>query len=147
LIRYSISYANQGTSEATGIVIRETVPAYTTFDSSESTVGWVCSAGGSAGDSCAFNLPGPLGIGDVGVVLFAVRVDSALDGSVTTIPNECTIEDDGNNGQDIDDSDNRSRIEIAVTFGPDKTIPTLTEWGILLMLLSIGALGWFRLRS
>ena len=51
-VSYTLSYRNVGNQGATGIVITETVPAFTVFDAAASTTGWSCTPNASAGSVC-----------------------------------------------------------------------------------------------
>lgn len=41
---YTVNYANAGGGDATGVVIRQVLPAFTRFDEAASSTGWVCTA-------------------------------------------------------------------------------------------------------
>ena len=47
VVTYTLVYGNNGSQDATGVVITETLPANTTFDATDSTAGWVETAPGS----------------------------------------------------------------------------------------------------
>src|SRR5205085_8529989 len=49
---YTLTYANAGTLGATGVVLTETVPANSTFNSGASTAGWICVPNNNAGSTC-----------------------------------------------------------------------------------------------
>ena len=74
VVVYTLSYANVGNQGATGVVITETVPTYTTFDLAGSTAGWSCADNAAAGTGCTFTI-GNLAAGASSSVLFAVQVD------------------------------------------------------------------------
>lgn len=100
IIIYSLSYKNQGNQGATGVVLAETVPEHSTFDSSASSSGWSCS-----GASCQLEI-GALAAGAGDTVNFAVKVDNPLPAGVTQISNSASIADDGGNGSEPTPNDN-----------------------------------------
>jgi uncharacterized repeat protein (TIGR01451 family) len=90
---YTLTYSNQGVQDATGVVITDTVPTYTTFNAGASPPGWSCTA-----TTCTYavgTLPAATGVSDT--VAFAVTVDPAVPANVTEIANLAEIADDGNN--------------------------------------------------
>jgi len=91
---YNIQYGNAGDQDATGVVITETVPQYTTFVPGSSTAGWTCDAGGIALDTCRFTV-GDLGGATSTDILFAVQVDAFVPSGVIEIVNDVSITDDG----------------------------------------------------
>jgi uncharacterized repeat protein (TIGR01451 family) len=106
-ISYLLTYNNAG-GDATGVVITETVPANTTFNSAASTSGWVCEDG-NAGSSCTFNL-GEVANSDSGSVNFAATVDDPLPADVTEISNTAEIGDDGSGGVDSEPDNNTASV-------------------------------------
>src|SRR5690606_11073228 len=76
-LAYTIAYTNSGTGAATGVTLRETVPAHTTFNAGASSAGWTCANGGAAGAECTLNLD-TVGTGGTGTRIFAVQVANAL---------------------------------------------------------------------
>ena len=94
LLSYNLQYGNAGNQDATGVVITETVPDFTTFDAGASSAGWLCDAGGAAGDTCRFNV-GNLAGGTSADILFSVRVDAFVPSGVTELVNDVSITDDG----------------------------------------------------
>lgn len=108
-IRYTLTYRNSGSSAATGVVVTETVPTYTTFDALASTDGWSCAHGAAAGTLCTFSLPN-VNAGTSGTITFVVRVlDTLPPGSiVTAIDNLVRIADDGSAGADPTPGNNSS---------------------------------------
>lgn len=97
-IEYTIFYSNTGLGDATGVVIQETVPEYTTFDQSTSDNGWSCPNGSPAGTVCEYNV-GTVFAGARGTPLrFSVIVDEDVPSTVFVIRNEVVIDEDGNQG-------------------------------------------------
>jgi uncharacterized repeat protein (TIGR01451 family) len=111
-ISYVLTYYNDG-GDATGVIITETVPANTSFDSVASTAGWVCEPDGSAGSVCTFDV-GEVANGDGGMVIFAVTVDDPLPIEVTEIDNTAVIGDDGSGGMDSNPEDNTDSVQTAI---------------------------------
>lgn len=91
---YTITYANNGDQDASGVVITETVPANTTFNAGSSTAGWSC-AGTGAGSTCTFTVGDVAGGGANGTVNFAVDVSGSIAIGVTTLTNNVSIAEDG----------------------------------------------------
>jgi uncharacterized repeat protein (TIGR01451 family) len=55
-VSYTLTYANSGNISATGVVLTETVPANTTFNTGASTAGWVCLPNNNAGSTCTLTI-------------------------------------------------------------------------------------------
>ncbi len=119
VIVYQLGYQNIGNQDATGVVITETVPVYTTFDAAGSTAGWSCANGAPAATVCTFNV-GAVAAGDPAqVVLFAAAIDDPLTDGVELVNNSASIADDGNNGADADPSNNSDDESNTVVAVPD----------------------------
>lgn len=84
-LTYSISYGNSGTASATSVVIRDPLPAGTSFVSATN--------GGRLVDGKVFFDIGSVSVGTAGVVSFTVTVNSAPGETVEN--NNYTIEGDG----------------------------------------------------
>ena len=102
-IVYTLTYSNDGDQDATGVVITESVPANTSFNSAASDTGWTENPAGSG--TYEFNV-GNLPVGTVGTVTFAVTVDSIVPSGVSQIDNATVIADDGANGAETNLADN-----------------------------------------
>ena len=113
---YSIDYGNEGTIGATGVIIRETLPAGTTFSPLNSTPGWVETAPGTG--VYEFSV-GTLNPSATGFVQFAVTVDNPLAAGIEEIVNNVEIFDDGSNGADVDPSDNTATDTDTLDAAPD----------------------------
>jgi len=109
VLQYTLTYTNTGNQEATGVVITETVPAYTTFDAAASSPGWMCADGALAGTACTYTV-GSLPARASDTVVFAVRVVTPLPVYVRDTANTATITDDGSNGADTDPENNSASI-------------------------------------
>ncbi len=100
IVPYTISFYNAGDALATGIVITERVPAYTTFAATASTPGWSCRDRDPAGTVCVFRYRWPLNARTGDAVLFAIRVNASIPANVTLLYNTASIGDDGTHGPD-----------------------------------------------
>ena len=118
VIVYTLTYANTGNQDATGVVITEIVPANATFNAAASTAGWSCADGAPAGATCALTI-GNLAAGASGSATFAVRVNAAVPAGATQIANTASISDDGSNGADLDASDNTASDSAPLDAAPD----------------------------
>ena len=96
---YELTYSNIGNQTATGVVITETVPLNTRFQTSGRGNRWSCVNGDAAGTTCTLSI-GTLAVGASGMVTFAVRIDDPVPPNVMTIVNRAVIADDGVNGPD-----------------------------------------------
>ena len=108
IIVYTLLYKNQGNQEATGIVLTETVPDQSTFDSSASNSSWNCSD-----INCQLEI-GALAAGAEAMVKFAVKVANPLPAGVTQISNSAMIADDGSNGPEPTPNDNLATDQTTV---------------------------------
>ncbi len=107
---YTLTYANNGTQNASGVQLNETVPDNTTFDSANSSPGWSCADQAPAGTACVLTI-GALSAGDTGVATFGVTVDDPLPGGSVTLSNTVTITDDGSAGSEATPADNTATEE------------------------------------
>lgn len=98
-VTYTLSFNNVGNQDATGVVLTETVPANTNFNSGLSSAGWICIPDSSAGSVCTFPV-GALAGGISDEVLFVVDTTAIMPPGVTQIDNSGCIGDDGSNGND-----------------------------------------------
>jgi trimeric autotransporter adhesin len=106
-VNYTLTYANSNavnSQNATGVVITETVPTNTTFNSAGSSAGWSCANGSVGGTSCT-NTIGALNAAANGTKTFAVNVLATLP-AVSQLSNTATIADDAANGADLNGLNN-----------------------------------------
>ena len=101
LITYTLTYTNKGDQDATGVVITETVPANTSFNSG--SPGWQQVG---ATSQYTYNVVS-LSVGPSQAITFVVAVNNPLLGGVSAITNTVQIGDNGANGADQDLSDNQ----------------------------------------
>ena len=108
VLSYVIHYVNNGNQDATGVVITETVPAGTTFNSGASTAGWSCVA-----STCTHAAgTGTVAVAGSGDVTFAVTVVDPLPPTTyTQISNTATIADDGTHGADPTDDNSATDVD------------------------------------
>lgn len=100
---YTINFGNVGQQEATNVVITETVPDGSEFNSEDSAAGWVDQGDGTYTFDVA-SLPA----GDSGSIEFAVTVADTRDPNKEQLENVVTIADDGTNGADLNTANNRA---------------------------------------
>ena len=106
-LTYVITYSNPGHA-ATGVVITETVPTGTTFNSGSSSAGWSCAPDNNAGSTCT-NTIGSLAAGAGNATInFAVTVNTPAASHLTTISDTASIDDDHAYEADFDTSNNSS---------------------------------------
>lgn len=101
---YTLTYTNLGNQIATGVIVSETVPTYTTFDAAASSAGWSCPDGAPEGTACTYTLGQ---VADVpGALYFAIDLPAALPAGVVSVTNTAAITDDGASGPDTDPGNN-----------------------------------------
>jgi uncharacterized repeat protein (TIGR01451 family) len=127
---YTLTYANAGNRGASGVVLTETVPANTTFNSGASTAGWVCVPNNAAGSTCTLAVGGLVAGGGDQTATFAVTVGTPLPSGVVQISNTASITDDGANGTDPTPGNNTGSDTTPVTAAPDLSI-TKSDGGVL----------------
>jgi hypothetical protein len=111
-----LRYTNSGNQGATGVGLRDTVPANTSFNAAASSPGWSCPNGSPAGTICTLAV-GPLAANGNGARTFAVNVNDPLPAGVSQITNTATISDDGQNGPDPSPGNNAAVRTSQVTGG------------------------------
>jgi large repetitive protein len=121
-VAYTLTYANGGDQGAAGVVLTETVPANTTFNSGASTAGWSCSPNDNAGSTCTLAVGGLAGASGSQMATFAVTAVNPLPAGVTQISNTASIADDGANGTDPTPGNNSGSDTTPVTSAPDLSI-------------------------
>jgi len=113
---------NNGTQNATGVVVTETVPANTTFAASDpANTGWTCSGGGAAGSTCTYAY-GDMAVGDTADLTFVVTVNATVPWNTDNLSNTASITDDGDNGADPTPGDNSDTEPTPLDAGPDLRI-------------------------
>ncbi len=112
-LAYTLTYANAGNQDATGVVLTETVPVNTSFNAAASSSGWVCVPNAGAGSTCTFAI-GMLAGGTGDTVTFTVVLDEPVSTGDTEIVNTVVIHDDGSNGFDQNPDDNEASATIPI---------------------------------
>lgn len=139
---YTIEYANLGDQDATGVIIREVVPAGAVYAAEDSApTEWSCEDGAPAGTVCTVDI-GSLAAGASGSLAFAVRV--VEEPGISRLANVIEINDDHNNGPD---PDRRNNTDTEVTPFPAKSIPVMNASMLILLagaLLLLGTGGYRR---
>lgn len=82
-IIYTLNYMNAGQITLKNLILRLTIPVYTTFDSTQSSHDWLCN-GTTSGSVCEYQL-GSVQPGQAGTVLFAVTLDQSIVNATDTI--------------------------------------------------------------
>lgn len=98
LVTYTLTISNTGNITATGVVITDTLPAFTSFVSA--------SNGGTAVGGIVTWSVGALASGASTTRTLVLQVDNPLPGAVTGITNAASVGDDGTNGPDLHPADN-----------------------------------------
>ena len=109
VLTYVVHYQNDGNQQATNVVISETVPVGTTFNSAASSTWTGCSNGAAAGTACHINIASVAAhgsAGDSGDYNFAVSVIDPIASDRVTIDNTAAVVDDGTHG--VDPTDNNT---------------------------------------
>ncbi len=114
-ITYTLIVTNNGPLGATGVVITETVPTYTTFAAGASAIGWH-QVGGSA--EYTFSL-GYLAPDARATVTFGVAVTGCVPAGVETITNVVAVAADPTAVYDPDVDNNRATAVVTLNAAPD----------------------------
>ncbi|MHC4063753.1 MAG: SdrD B-like domain-containing protein [Planctomycetota bacterium] len=118
-LTYTIEVSNVGDQAASGVVLTETVPQFTTFDPAISTAGWACVPDFNAGSVCTLPISVPSCVIPGTTVTFTVVVDNPLPSGATEAFNEVTAADDGTNGPDQTPGDNTDTDTTALNTPPE----------------------------
>ncbi|HEY9075989.1 MAG TPA: sortase [Anaerolineaceae bacterium] len=122
-VTYTLTYANNGNQDGTGVFLTETVPLNTTFNAAASLPSvWSCADGSPAGTSCTLVVGGLAVSAGAKTATFAVSVAAAVPAGVIEITNTATIDDDHANGVDPNPANNISSDTTPLTAQPDLTI-------------------------
>ncbi|MHA3773190.1 Calx-beta domain-containing protein [Verrucomicrobiota bacterium sgz303538] len=119
-LAYGINVKNVGPSNATGVVITETLPAGTTFNAGASTAGWTETAPGSG--IFTLNLGTVAGNGSASPVTFAVNVANPAAAGLHEVVNTVTIVDDGTAGADLATGDNHAEDRNTLDAAPQLSL-------------------------
>jgi uncharacterized repeat protein (TIGR01451 family) len=120
-LTYTLSYANNGTAEATGVVLTEIVPLFTRFNAEASSEGWRCNSLHAVAGVNSALLPttcvlevGSLAPNATGTATFAVTVADRLPSTLRAIRNVARIRDDGSHGRDSNPHNNTAVNETPI---------------------------------
>jgi uncharacterized repeat protein (TIGR01451 family) len=127
-VAYTLTYANAGNRGATGVVLTETVPANTSFNSGASTAGWACAPNNNAGSICTLAIGSVPAGGGSQTATFAVTVVTPVTAGITQVSNTASIADDGTNGTDPTPANNSGSDTTPLTGGPDFSL-TVSDGG------------------
>ncbi len=116
---YTLTLANAGNQGATGVVLSETVPLYTTFNAGASSPGWSCAPDNNAGSTCTLAVGALTGGGASVSRRFAVTVVPSLPAGVTVTTNTATVSDDGTNSVDPTPGNNTASDTTPLVAAPD----------------------------
>jgi uncharacterized repeat protein (TIGR01451 family) len=120
-VSYTLTYGNAGTAGATGVVLSETVPSSSSFNSGASTAGWVC-GGVTAGSSCTLAIGGVTSGASGLTATFAVTAVTPMPAGVSQVSDAASIADDGAHGADLNTGDNSGSDTTPISGGPDLSI-------------------------
>ena len=117
-VSYTLAFQNSGNQDAAGVIIYETLPANTSFNSIVSTSGWQ-----RVGSTSQYTYSkGNLSAGQQASVVFAVKVNNPVPGGVQLITNSASIDDDHGNGTDPVPSNNTSTDTTPIITAPEFSI-------------------------
>jgi uncharacterized repeat protein (TIGR01451 family) len=113
-VTYALTITNNGDQDATGVVVADTLPAYTTFVSA--------SDGGTESGGVVTWSIGALAAGETAYRSVTVQVDATVPAGVGSITNTANVADDGANGTDPNPGDNTGTDTDTLDAAPDLTI-------------------------
>jgi uncharacterized repeat protein (TIGR01451 family)/fimbrial isopeptide formation D2 family protein len=129
-IIYTAMYGNQGTQNATGVVVREAVPAGTTFNAADSApTPWSCADGDPAGTICDYQ-GGAVNVGFMETLMFAIDIVGTPEDR--QIVNVIEANDDLSNGVDPVPANNIFRV---VNLFPTLSVHTMSRGALVLLAL------------
>ncbi len=130
LLVFTLTLRNQGSREATGVVLEETVLADSTFEAVSSSPGWNCLPNGSAGSTCSL-VVGTVAAGASSSHVFAVRLRSDLATGTSLSNTACVDQTPVGNGSEgdtcatviVDPPGPQTRTDVEVALGVDGPQP------------------------
>ncbi len=115
-VTYQLQITNYGPSDASNVVVTETVPDHTIF---VPTAGWTCDpVSGLAGATCTNNV-GDLDANESVSVQFVVTIENPIPAEVTEFTNNVSVDSDS---EDFDLSNNEDDLTLPLEATPDMTI-------------------------
>ena len=146
---YTVTLANTGTGDATGVVFTDTPDVSSALvNGSVTTTLGVVTAGNGAGDVSVGVDVGTLTAGGTATLTFRVTIDNPLPSGVTQVINQGTVS--GDNFPDVSTDDPTAAGASDPTVVPIGAvavteIPTLAEWGLLAFAMLLAGLGLRRI--
>lgn len=152
-LQYTIVITNNGNEGASGVLFTDSAPANTTFvvGSVTTTQGTVTSGNTAGNTSAGVNVGTIPGGGGSVTIQFRVTINNPLPGGVTQITNQGTVT--GTNIPSTPTNDPLTGPPNDPTVTPitapvdPLTIPTLSEWGLLALMMLLAAIGVRRMRG
>ncbi len=121
-LSYAVNFANNGPSNATGVVVTEVLPAGTAFNATASTGTWM------EGPAGTFKLlVGNLAAGANGSATFAVTATNPAPGGLDNVTNTAVISDDGTAGADANPGNNTATDIDALDALPDLQVSVVDD--------------------
>ncbi|NOK63062.1 MAG: hypothetical protein GFH27_549279n507 [Chloroflexi bacterium AL-W] len=118
VLTYTLTFTNTGSQDATGVVITDTVPEYSTFEPTLNSTGWACTPNTTPGSICSYTV-GSLSAGNSDSITFVTTIDNPLPTGVDMVTNTAVITDDGSNGDDPNPDDNTGIFPPPIDAAPD----------------------------
>ena len=124
---YTLSVDNVGDQDAGDVTVTETVPVGSTFTATGSTVGWSCTGGGAAGETCTFTVGAIAGGASAAPIDFAVVVDDPLAAGIDDLLNVARVDDV--TAEDETPADNDTTLNTLIDAAPDVAV-TIDDGGV-----------------
>ena len=139
-ISYTISVTNNGPDDATDVELNDTLPAGTTFVSLIIPAGWGCTtpAVGAGGTVTCTRLTMPVGLDEFILTITTPSI------TVASISNTATVTSANEGG-----AGNESGTAVTTIIIPAvaQDIPTISEWTLLMLAMTLAAFAVMRLRT
>ncbi|RYD76657.1 MAG: DUF11 domain-containing protein, partial [Verrucomicrobiaceae bacterium] len=127
-LNYTLTYSNQGNQDATGVVLRQTLPVGTAFDATASSAGWVETSPGSGQYTLSI---GALSGATSGTAVFAVNVITPVISGLDQIVSTATVSDDLSNGLDPVTGNNTATDTDILDASPDLQVSITADTAIV----------------
>ncbi|HEV8579345.1 MAG TPA: DUF11 domain-containing protein [Thermoanaerobaculia bacterium] len=150
-LQYTILVTNTGNADALAVILTDTPGAHTTLvaGSVTTTQGTVTNGNQAGATSVTVDLGTLAATSGQATVSFTVKLDSPFPAGVTTVSNQAIVS--GSNFSDRSSDDPRTSPPGDPTVDPvtvgEVEIPTLSEWGAILLALLLAAAAARRLRT